>query len=64
MDIKRTGLQNTNDTITTVMFDSFEGAPEFDFIHSHPYFVAHSLPLHYGAIVDAELTTCRSFKQP
>ena len=63
MDIKRTGLQNANETLTTVMFESFEGAPEFDFIHSQPYFVSHSLPPHYGAIVDTELTACRSFKQ-
>jgi hypothetical protein len=42
MDIKRTGLQNANDTLTTAMFESFEGTPEFDFIHSLSYFVTVS----------------------
>ena len=37
------------------MFESFAGASEFDFINSLPYFVEHSLPPHYGAIVDADL---------
>ena len=55
MDIKRTGLQNANDTLRTAMFESLEGAPEFDFIHSQSYFVARSLPPYYGAIVDTDL---------
>ena len=37
------------------MFESIAGASEFDFINSLPYFVEHSLPPHYGAIVDADL---------
>jgi hypothetical protein len=55
LDIKRTGLQNANDTLVTAMFESFAGAAEFDFIASLPYVVARSLPPHYGAIVDADL---------
>ena len=55
MDIKSTGLQNTNDTLVTVMFESFADATEFDFINSLPYFVEYSLPPHYGAIVDVDL---------
>ena len=44
MDIKHTDLQNTNDTLVTVMLESFVDATEFDFINSLPYFVERSPP--------------------
>jgi hypothetical protein len=40
LDIKRTGLQNANDTLVITLLS---------------YVVARSLPPHYGAIVDADL---------
>ena len=62
MDIKRTGLQNANDVLFTVMIDSIAEAPEFQFLHSLPFVTHRNQAPHYGAILDEDLD--RWHRQP